>query len=153
MLKCPKCQKPMIGVEYPYNHPQYYDGISEWDCLSCDLRLGRWTLKTLTGDECEKRKSRVSNGRRGSPVSVRRKEEDIRAAIKRHDESVEETSRSKQEWPWGMVSDLIELLDQERSRSRVYERNWQLAKTALYESEGSLTKEAAERDRKEILGL
>jgi len=25
----------LVGVEYPYDHPKHYDGISEWQCPSC----------------------------------------------------------------------------------------------------------------------
>lgn len=42
-----------MGVEYPYNHPQHYDGISEWRCPFCEERVGRWSGSILDEGECE----------------------------------------------------------------------------------------------------
>lgn len=53
--RCPKCKTAMIGVEYGYPHPEQYDGISEWDCPECGLRLGRWTGRELIEGESEPR--------------------------------------------------------------------------------------------------
>lgn len=59
---CKKCgSKNIMGVEYfdpsgktiPYEHQ--YDGISEWDCLDCGYREGRWSKKQLKDGEYEKR--------------------------------------------------------------------------------------------------
>ena len=44
----------MIGVEYWYDHPARYDGVSEWKCEKCGIRIGRWTGKELKGDDYEK---------------------------------------------------------------------------------------------------
>ena len=66
MEACPKCQaKNIVGVEYHGLHPQRYDGISEWMCLSCKYRQGRWTGKELTRGFVEPRL-----GRGGLPVPV-----------------------------------------------------------------------------------
>ena len=45
----------MIGVEYPYGHPDRFDGVSEWKCDICGQRYGRWTGRLLVGDDYEKR--------------------------------------------------------------------------------------------------
>lgn len=37
----------LIGVEYPYGHKDRYDGVSEWRCPDCDLRVGRWSGRVL----------------------------------------------------------------------------------------------------------
>jgi len=42
-----------IGVEYPYDHPAHYDGVSEWNCTACGGRIGRFTSKILHGEEYE----------------------------------------------------------------------------------------------------
>lgn len=41
----------VIGVEYQGG----FDGVSEWRCLDCGRREGRWSGKVLTGDEKEGR--------------------------------------------------------------------------------------------------
>ena len=43
----------MIGVEYAYDSPNHYDGISEWLCLDCNIRIGRWSGKELGEGEEE----------------------------------------------------------------------------------------------------
>jgi DNA-directed RNA polymerase subunit RPC12/RpoP len=54
--KCVSCgSENLIGVEYAWDSPNNYDGISEWNCLDCKKRFGRWTNKELIGDEEEKR--------------------------------------------------------------------------------------------------
>ena len=56
MLKCPKCGNENIcGIEYAWDHPEYYDGISEWRCLACSYRQGRWSGKELLNGDTEKR--------------------------------------------------------------------------------------------------
>jgi hypothetical protein len=45
----------MAGCEYAYNDPHHYDGVSEWHCKSCNIRIGRWSRKRLTEDEVEPR--------------------------------------------------------------------------------------------------
>ena len=52
---CPNCHEPIMGVEYGWNSPNNYDGVSEWTCLKCNLRWGRWTHKLLADGEEEKR--------------------------------------------------------------------------------------------------
>jgi len=52
-MNCPECSKQMIGVEYWYGHPQRYDGISEWLCEGCTIRIGRWSKKRLADGESE----------------------------------------------------------------------------------------------------
>jgi len=50
-----------MGVEYfeptekriPFEHQ--YDGISEWNCLDCKTRWGRWSGRILKGDDYEKK--------------------------------------------------------------------------------------------------
>lgn len=53
----------MIGVEYSPSSPERWDGVSEWQCLSCNLRIGRWSNKVLANDEIE--------GRNGEPVKIK----------------------------------------------------------------------------------
>lgn len=36
-----------IGIEYTYDHPAHYDGVSEWKCTVCNARFSRWTGKQL----------------------------------------------------------------------------------------------------------
>lgn len=50
----------MIGVEYTYDHPEHYDGISEFRCPDCGARVGRWSGKRLDDNEFEPRFGRVS---------------------------------------------------------------------------------------------
>jgi DNA-directed RNA polymerase subunit RPC12/RpoP len=53
---CPTCGKESwIIVEYGYPHPEAYDGASEYRCLECGTRIGRWTGKILADGEWEKR--------------------------------------------------------------------------------------------------
>ncbi len=54
---CRKCgSTKIVLVEYPWDHPEHYDGISEIKCLVCEARFGRWSEKQLGPDEYEKRK-------------------------------------------------------------------------------------------------
>lgn len=56
MEKCLKCGSTNImGVEYGYPSKEAYDGISEWQCLDCKVRIGRWSGKELKDNEEEKR--------------------------------------------------------------------------------------------------
>lgn len=43
-----------IGVEYPYGHPGRYDGVSEWRCPACGVRVGRWSGRVLLGNDYER---------------------------------------------------------------------------------------------------
>ena len=45
----------VIGVQYSYDSPNHYDGVSEWRCPDCDLREGRWSGKILKDGESEPR--------------------------------------------------------------------------------------------------
>ncbi|MFA7244893.1 MAG: hypothetical protein WC070_01780 [Candidatus Magasanikbacteria bacterium] len=54
--KCKKCgSKNIIYVEYSYDSPERYDGVSEIDCKDCGARFGRWSGKELKEGEAEKR--------------------------------------------------------------------------------------------------
>jgi len=44
-------------VEYSYDSPEHYDGVSEIDCKDCGARFGRWSEKELAKGEIEKRSS------------------------------------------------------------------------------------------------
>ena len=52
-MNCPDCGTQMYGLEYAYPHPDRYDGVSEWGCPKCQLRIGRWTGKRLAAGESE----------------------------------------------------------------------------------------------------
>lgn len=55
---CPKCKKETenyTGLEYDWNSPNRYDGVSEWHFHCCGTRMGRWSKKILKEGECEKR--------------------------------------------------------------------------------------------------
>lgn len=54
--KCKKCgSKNIVMIEYGYNSPERYDGVSEIDCKDCGARFGRWSGKELAEGELEKR--------------------------------------------------------------------------------------------------
>lgn len=54
--KCKKCGSTnIVGVEYAYPCPERFDGVSEWKCLDCGFRIGRWSGKELKDGEIEKR--------------------------------------------------------------------------------------------------
>jgi len=54
--KCDTCGGiEIIQVEYPHDHPEHYDGISETVCMTCAVRIGRWSGKKLGIGEYEKR--------------------------------------------------------------------------------------------------
>jgi hypothetical protein len=54
--RCPSCGGEKIaGVEYAYGSTERYDGVSEWMCQSCGLRVGRWTGEYLNENEVESR--------------------------------------------------------------------------------------------------
>lgn len=79
---CPKCQGTEFwSVEYAYDSPQRYDGISEYACQTegCGYRVGRWTGFELHDGECEPRlgqiRTRVGGNKfkmidAGAPVKV-----------------------------------------------------------------------------------
>jgi hypothetical protein len=47
-----------IGVEYG-NGPNRYDGVSEWRCPDCAVRVGRWSDRVLAPGEEEPRYGHV----------------------------------------------------------------------------------------------
>lgn len=44
----------MCGHQYRYTDEDY-DGISEWVCLPCNVRVGRWSKRILKNGEIEPR--------------------------------------------------------------------------------------------------
>ncbi len=54
---CRSCDKTVmpVGMQYSYDHPEHYDGVSEWQCLHCGRREGRWTGAVLTAGATEPR--------------------------------------------------------------------------------------------------
>lgn len=54
MDTCKKCaSKNVVLVEYPYDHSEHYDGVSEVLCNTCGARFGRWSGKELVDGEVE----------------------------------------------------------------------------------------------------
>ncbi len=54
--KCKKCGSTnIIMIEYSYDSPEHYDGVSEIDCQACNTRFGRWSGSELKSGEVEKR--------------------------------------------------------------------------------------------------
>ena len=54
--KCKACgSENIIMIEYSWDNPEYYDGISEIKCNDCGKRFGRWSGKELKEGEVEKR--------------------------------------------------------------------------------------------------
>ena len=55
ILVCPICypHTDLTGLQYRYDHPAHYDGISEYFCQKCDARWGRWTKERLFHGEFE----------------------------------------------------------------------------------------------------
>lgn len=45
----------VIAVEYSYDSPNRYDGVSEWRCPDCGRREGRWSGRVLEDGEEELR--------------------------------------------------------------------------------------------------
>jgi Zn ribbon nucleic-acid-binding protein len=64
---CPKCGRTdaHIMVEYGYDSPERYDGISEVTCQACGYREGRWTGKELKEGYIEPR-----FGHGGKPIKI-----------------------------------------------------------------------------------
>lgn len=62
-LPCGCGLKHLIGIEYPWTHPEYYDGVSEWKCRSCNRRWGKWSGRELKEGEVEKRYGEEKNER------------------------------------------------------------------------------------------
>lgn len=56
MSKCPKCgSDQIIGCEYGYGMKERYDGVSEYRCVKCGFRKGRWSGRELKDGEYEPR--------------------------------------------------------------------------------------------------
>lgn len=53
MEDCPECGGKMWGMEYTHNCQAHYDGVSEWQCCNCGIRVGRWTGRILGENELE----------------------------------------------------------------------------------------------------
>ncbi len=55
---CANCKNTdpakVVAIEYPYDSPHHYDGVSEYRCHLCNARTGRWTGRILLEDEPEK---------------------------------------------------------------------------------------------------
>lgn len=54
MDKCKNCQSAVVMIEYR-GTSEDYDGVSEYECLKCGERRGRWTGKILLDGEIEPR--------------------------------------------------------------------------------------------------
>lgn len=46
----PRYYSHLVGVEFPYDHPEHYDGVSQWMCPSCGTRWNRWTREEISTD-------------------------------------------------------------------------------------------------------
>lgn len=54
MEKCIKCGSTnIVNIEYSWDVPEHYDGISEHRCMDCRLRIGRWSRQVLQDGEYE----------------------------------------------------------------------------------------------------
>lgn len=54
--RCQNCSSfKVLSVQYDYDSPHHYDGISEYWCMDCGLREGRWSGKILKDGESEPR--------------------------------------------------------------------------------------------------
>lgn len=53
-LPCGHSTTEVIGIEYWYDHPDHYDGISEYRCGKCGRRWGRWSRRELDNGETER---------------------------------------------------------------------------------------------------
>ncbi len=52
-LPCGCDNTKILMIEYSWDHPEHYDGISEITCTECKRRWGRWTDKELLEGEFE----------------------------------------------------------------------------------------------------
>ena len=46
--------KEKVNIQYSWDHPDHYDGISETLCTKCGERRGVWSNKILKPSEWEK---------------------------------------------------------------------------------------------------
>ena len=65
--KCPKCgndkDNKVIAVEYFGGSKYHYDGVSEYYCMECKTRWGRWSGQPLADDELSTMKGHVKVGK------------------------------------------------------------------------------------------
>ena len=54
-LNCPCPEDKILLLQYAWDSPEHYDGISEITCTQCKKRVGRWSGKTLLEGEVEYR--------------------------------------------------------------------------------------------------
>lgn len=54
---CSRCDKNVMALscQYDHDHPEHWDGASEFSCPRCGRREGRWTGRVLTGGASEPR--------------------------------------------------------------------------------------------------
>lgn len=45
----------LIGIEYSYDHPDHYDGVSAWRCPGCGTTWNRWTGAELAEGQSARR--------------------------------------------------------------------------------------------------
>lgn len=69
-MTCPTCRTPMHTVQYVLT-PCDYDGVSEYGCAACAIRIGRWSGLTLGEGELEARYGH------GSPYRLERQSEAV----------------------------------------------------------------------------
>ena len=63
--KCRKCGgKKVVFIEYSWDSPEHYDGVSEIQCKECGTRFGRWSDKELAPGEAEKRYGKVDDNKK-----------------------------------------------------------------------------------------
>lgn len=61
---CPRCRsKNIVHVEYAWDSPEHWDGVSEVKCLCCGVRIGRWSGRLLQPGELEPRALRYMEQR------------------------------------------------------------------------------------------
>ena len=49
-----ECGGKWMGVQYALT-TQDYDGVSEWECMNCGVRIGRWSGRQLSTLQIERR--------------------------------------------------------------------------------------------------
>lgn len=55
LQQCPICGCTKLNlIEYAYDHPEHFDGVSEIVCTNCQKRFGRWSGRELKAGEFEK---------------------------------------------------------------------------------------------------
>ena len=56
-LPCGHSKEFLVYIQYPYDHPNHYDGASEITCTECKRRWGRFTGRELKEGESEAREA------------------------------------------------------------------------------------------------